>query len=112
MTHVTFKYDKALSFFDKEEIKNLSPFVLRAHQMIHEKIGAGNDFLGWVDLPKSYDQEEYARIKKSAEKIKNDSDVLLVIGIGGSYLGAKAALEMLNHSFQNLLPAEEEKHPR
>ncbi len=68
MTHVTFKYDKALSFFDKEEIKNLSPFVLRAHQMIHEKIGAGNDFLGWVDLPKSYDQEEYARIKKSAEK--------------------------------------------
>lgn len=112
MTHVTFKYDKALSFFDKEEIKNLSPFVLRAHQMIHEKIGAGNDFLGWIDLPKNYDQEEYARIKKSAEKIKNDSDVLLVIGIGGSYLGAKAALEMLNHSFQNLLSSEERKAPQ
>lgn len=112
MTHVTFKYDKALSFFDKEEIKNLSPFVLRAHQMIHEKIGAGNDFLGWVDLPKNYNQEEYARIKKSAEKIKNDSDILLVIGIGGSYLGAKAALEMLNHSFQNLLSSEERKAPQ
>ncbi|WP_040979041.1 glucose-6-phosphate isomerase [Oceanobacillus jeddahense] len=112
MTHVSFKYDKALSFFDKEEIKNLSPFVLRAHQMIHEKIGAGNDFLGWIDLPRNYDQEEYARIKKSAEKIKNDSDVLLVIGIGGSYLGAKAALEMLNHSFQNLLSSEERKAPQ
>ena len=112
MTHVTFKYDKALSFFGKEEIKNLSPFVLRAHQMIHEKIGAGNDFLGWVDLPKNYDQEEYARIKKSAEKIKNDSDILLVICIGGSYLGAKAALEMLNHSFQNLLSSEERKAPQ
>ncbi|GIO24929.1 glucose-6-phosphate isomerase [Oceanobacillus sp. J11TS1] len=112
MTHVTFKYDKALSFFDKEEIKNLSPFVLRAHQMIHEKIGAGNDFLGWIDLPKNYDHAEYARIKKSAEKIKNDSDILLVIGIGGSYLGAKAALEMLNHSFQNLLSSEERKAPQ
>ncbi|MFD1066485.1 glucose-6-phosphate isomerase [Oceanobacillus locisalsi] len=112
MTHVTFNYDKALSFFDKDEMKNLSPFVLRAHQMIHEKIGAGNDFLGWVDLPKNYDQEEFARIKKSAEKIKNDSDILLVIGIGGSYLGAKAAVEMLNHSFQNLLSAEERNAPQ
>ena len=59
----------------------------------------GSDFLGWIDLPVNYDKEEFSRIQKAAEKIKNDSDVLLVIGIGGSYLGARAAVEMLQHSF-------------
>jgi len=112
MTHVSFTYEKALTFFSKQELNNLSPFVEAAHQMLHEKTGAGNDFLGWVDLPENYDKEEYARIKKSAEKIRSDSDILLVIGIGGSYLGARAALEMLNHSFQNLLSKEERNAPQ
>ncbi|MGY0693228.1 glucose-6-phosphate isomerase [Virgibacillus sp. FSP13] len=103
MTHITFSYEKALSFMDKSEIRNLDQFVLSAHNAIHNQTGAGNDFLGWVDLPESYDKEEFSRINSSAEKIRQDSDVLLVIGIGGSYLGARAAIEMLNHSFQNLL---------
>ncbi|MDY0210373.1 MAG: glucose-6-phosphate isomerase [Acholeplasma sp.] len=75
--------------------------VKRIHKMIHEKTGRGNDFLGWLDLPISYDKEEYARIKKAASKIKAQSDVLVVIGIGGSYLGSKAALEMLRPAFLN-----------
>lgn len=112
MTHVSFKYDKALSFFNQSEIDNLSDFVKTAHHMLHNKTGAGKDFLGWVDLPENYDKEEYARIQKAAEKIRNDSDVLLVIGIGGSYLGARAAIEMLNHSFQNILSKEERKAPQ
>ena len=79
--------------------------------MLHEKTGLGNDFLGWVDLPKNYDKEEFARIKKAAKKIQSDSDVLVVIGIGGSYLGARAAIECLGHSFRNNLTKEERKTP-
>jgi len=79
--------------------------------MLHNKTGLGNDFLGWVDLPNNYDKEEFARIKKAAEKIKSDSDVLVVIGIGGSYLGARAAIECLGHSFRNNLNKEERKTP-
>ena len=69
-----------------------------------------SDFLGWIDLPVNYDKEEFSRIQKAAEKIKSDSDVLLVIGIGGSYLGARAAVEALQHSFYNALPKEKRKH--
>ncbi|MBO1684338.1 glucose-6-phosphate isomerase, partial [[Clostridium] scindens] len=70
-----------------------------ADKMVNEKTGAGNDFLGWVNLPVDYDKDEFNRIKKAAEKIRSDSDALIVIGIGGSYLGARAAIEMLNHTF-------------
>lgn len=112
MTHIRFEYEKALPFFSKHELDYLKEPVRLAHDMIHNKTGAGSEFLGWVDLPENYDREEYARIKKSAEKIKSDSDVLLVIGIGGSYLGARAAIEMLNHSFYNLLPAEKRQAPQ
>lgn len=112
MTHISFKYESALPFFNKEEINNLTDFVEKAHFNLHEKTGAGNDFLGWVDLPETYDQEEFARIKNCADKIRNDSDILLVIGIGGSYLGARAALDMLTHSFQNLLSKEQRKAPQ
>ena len=69
------------------------------------------DFLGWIDLPVAYDKEEFARIKKAAEKIKSDSEVLLVIGIGGSYLGARAAIEFLRHSFYNMVPQSVRKTP-
>ncbi|MCZ0704249.1 glucose-6-phosphate isomerase [Natronobacillus azotifigens] len=112
MTHIRFEYDKALTFFGEHELDYLKEPVKLAHEMIHNKTGAGNDFLGWVDLPENYDKEEFARIKKSAEKIKADTDVLLVIGIGGSYLGARAAIEMLNHSFYNILPKDKRNTPQ
>jgi glucose-6-phosphate isomerase len=79
--------------------------------MLHEKTGAGNDFLGWIDLPVNYDKEEFSRIKKAAEKIKSDSDILIVIGIGGSYLGARACIEALGHTFYNVLAKDKRKTP-
>ncbi|WP_456277862.1 glucose-6-phosphate isomerase [Bacillus sp. AK128] len=112
MTHIKFDYSKALSFFGEHELTYLSDAVKVAHHSLHEKTGAGNDFLGWIDLPTEYDQEEFSRILKSSEKIKSDSDVLLVVGIGGSYLGARAAIEMLNHSFYNALTKEQRKTPQ
>ncbi|PWU68124.1 glucose-6-phosphate isomerase [Gracilibacillus dipsosauri] len=112
MTHVRFDYEKALDFFGKHELDYLKEPVKLAHEMIHNKTGAGNDFLGWVDLPTNYDKEEFSRIKKAADKIKSDSDVLLVVGIGGSYLGARAAIEMLNHSFYNELSKEQRNSPQ
>src|SRR6478736_1841188 len=112
MTHVRFDYSKALTFFGEHEITYLRDEVKVAHHSIHEQTGAGSDFLGWVDLPSNYDKEEFSRIQKSAEKIKSDSDVLLVIGIGGSYLGARAAIEMLQHSFYNTLSKEQRKTPQ
>lgn len=112
MSHISFNYKSASDFFSEKEMKKMEPLIRAAHGMIHEKTGAGKDFLGWVDLPSNYDREEFERIKERAEKIKSDSDILLVIGIGGSYLGARAAIEMLNHSFQNLLSKEERKAPQ
>ena len=97
MTHVRFDYSKALTFFGEHELTYLRDAVKVAHHSLHEKTGAGSDFLGWIDLPVDYDKEEFARVQKAADKIKADSDVLLVIGIGGSYLGARAAVEMLKH---------------
>ena len=111
MNKINFNYSKALDFFSKDEVDALQPYVNLAHQMLHEKTGLGNDFLGWVDLPENYGKEEFARIKKAAEKIQSDSDVLVVIGIGGSYLGARAAIECLGHSFRNNLTKEERKTP-
>lgn len=101
----------AKPYLKESEITYLSPMVSQAHKMIHEKSGIGNDFLGWVDLPVDYDKEEFARIKKAAEKIRKDSDVLIVIGIGGSYLGARAACEMLSHSFKTMLPKNKRNNP-
>ncbi|MDX5476397.1 MAG: glucose-6-phosphate isomerase [Bacillaceae bacterium] len=112
MTHIRFDYTKALSFFGEHELTYLQDAVKVAHHSLHEKTGAGNDYLGWVELPTDYDKEEFSRIVASAEKIKNDSDILLVVGIGGSYLGARAAIEMLNHSFYNALTKEQRKTPQ
>jgi len=111
MNKIKFNYSKALDFFAKEEVDTLQPYVDVAHEMLHEKTGPGNDFLGWIDLPNNYDKEEFARIKKAAEKIQSDSDVLVVIGIGGSYLGARAAIECLGHSFRNSLSKDDRKAP-
>ncbi|WP_100405277.1 glucose-6-phosphate isomerase [Bacillus solitudinis] len=112
MTKLHFDYSKALSFFGQHEIDYLQGAVTAAHDALHNGTGAGSDYLGWIDLPKAYDKEEFIRIQASAEKIKSDTDVLLVIGIGGSYLGARAAIEALNHSFYNVLTKEERKTPQ
>ena len=111
MGKLKFDYSKVLNFLNEEEIISTQPYVDAAHKMIHEKTGLGNDFLGWVELPNNYDKEEFKRIKEAANKIKSNSDVLLVIGIGGSYLGARAAIEMCSHSFRNNLSKEERKAP-
>ena len=96
-----FNSDFAASFIGAEEFKGLEPAVKAAHETLDSRTGLGNDFLGWVDLPVDYDKEEFERIKKSAEKIKSDSDILIVIGIGGSYLGARAAIEFLKSPYYN-----------
>jgi glucose-6-phosphate isomerase len=112
MTHIRFDYSKALSFFGEHEVTYLRDFVKVAHHSLHEKTGAGSDYLGWIDLPTDYDKEEFSRIQKAAAKIKSDSEVLVVIGIGGSYLGARAAIEFLQHSFYNSLPNEKRQTPQ
>jgi len=101
MKKITLDYKAALKFFQDEEIKNMNEQVMAAHSMLHEKTGEGREFLGWVDLPRKYDKDEFARIKAAAKKIREDSDVLIVIGIGGSYLGAKAAIDFLRGPFYN-----------
>jgi glucose-6-phosphate isomerase len=111
-THVTFDYSKALSFINEHEVTYMQDLVKVLHHSLHEKTGAGSDFLGWIDLPNTYDKEEFDRIQQCAAKIQNDSDILLVVGIGGSYLGARAAIEMLNHSFYNMLSKEQRKAPQ
>lgn len=102
MTHIKFDYSTAETFFGQHELEQMQSIVKDVHSTIHDGTGAGSDFLGWVNLPKDYDKEEFARIQAAAKKIQSDSEVLVVIGIGGSYLGARAAIEMLNKSFDHL----------
>ncbi|MFZ5985992.1 MAG: glucose-6-phosphate isomerase [Bacillota bacterium] len=111
MESIKFDYSKARDFLSDSEVLYLESFIKSAHEMLHNKTGAGNDFVGWVDLPLNYDKEEFSRIKAAAQKIKSDSDALIVIGIGGSYLGAKAAIDMLSHTFHNVLPKSKRKAP-
>lgn len=106
-----FDYSKALSFLSQHEVDYLSGQVELAHDQLHNQTGAGSDYLGWVELPEKYDREEFARIQAAAKQIQSDSEALVVIGIGGSYLGARAALEMLSHSFYNILPKDKRKTP-
>ena len=89
----------------KEQVENI-------HKDLHRRANDKKDFVGWLELPTNYDKEEFKRIKKAAKKIKKESDVLLVIGIGGSYLGARAVIEALTSSFNNLLPARQRKYPQ
>ena len=111
MAKVTFDYSKTAEFISKDEITSMKKLVLDAKETLVSKNGAGNDFLGWIDLPVDYDKDEFNRIKSAAEKIKSDSDVLLVIGIGGSYLGARAAIEFLRHNFYNMVDKSVRKTP-
>ncbi|MBE5886920.1 MAG: glucose-6-phosphate isomerase [Lachnospiraceae bacterium] len=108
---VAFDYSKAAPFISANEMELMKKLTLDAKELLVSKTGAGNDFLGWINLPVDYDKEEFARIKKAAEKIQNDSEVLLVVGIGGSYLGARAAIEFLRHSFYNVVDKSIRKTP-
>lgn len=108
---VTFDYSKATGFIQEHEMQYMSELAAQAKDKLVSKSGAGNDFVGWVDLPVNYDREEFARIQKAADKIREDSEVLLVIGIGGSYLGARAAIEFLGHSFANVVSKDVRKSP-
>lgn len=108
---VTFDYSAAKGFIGDSEVKMIENSALNAKNELLNKTGAGNDFLGWIDLPVNYDKEEFSRIQSAASKIQQDSEVLLVIGIGGSYLGARAAIEFLRHSFYNSVSKEIRKTP-
>ncbi len=109
---ITLDYSNVLPFIGGEEaVQRMEPQVKLAHDMLSKKNGPGNDFLGWLDLPTNYDKEEFSRIQKAAKKIRKDSDVLVVIGIGGSYLGARAVIELLNHSFNSSLSKKQRKAP-
>ena len=100
---LVFNSDYAKDFLRENDLAGLKPQVLAAHELVENKTGLGNDFLGWVDLPVNYDKEEFERIKAAADKIRKDTDVLVVIGIGGSYLGARAAIEFLKGQYYNTL---------
>ncbi|NIK76840.1 glucose-6-phosphate isomerase [Paenibacillus castaneae] len=98
---ISFDYSNALSFIGQHEVDYFSEFVKVAHRMLHEQHGPGSEYLGWVNLPLDYDKEEFARIKEASKRIRSHSDALIVIGIGGSYLGARSAIEALSHTFHN-----------
>ena len=108
---VTFDYSKTAEYISEGEITAMKRIAEDAKKLLLSREGEGNDFLGWIDLPVDYDKEEFARIQKAAAKIQSDSDVLLVIGIGGSYLGARAANEFLGHNFYNIIPKSMRKTP-
>lgn len=113
MTHIQFDYSKVLGqFVGSHELDYMQVQVTVADSMLRQGTGPGSDFLGWLDLPENYDKDEFARIQEAAKKIQTDSEVLVVIGIGGSYLGAKAAIDFLNNHFANLQTAKERKAPQ
>ena len=111
MGQVKFDYSKTAGYVHEHEVESMKALTESARKLLLSKSGAGNDYLGWIDLPVDYDKEEFARIKKAAEKIKSDSDVLVVIGIGGSYLGASAAIEFIGHNFFHSVSKDLRKAP-
>lgn len=111
MQKILFDYSRAAEFIEKHELSNLSSIVSVAHNLLHDKTGAGNEFLGWLDLPKRHDDSFVQDIQKTAKSIQENSDVLIVVGIGGSYLGTRTAIGMLNHHFYNLLPKDKRNTP-
>lgn len=111
MAKVSFDYSLVKKFVADHEMESMKVIAENAKEVMVNKTGAGNDFLGWIDLPVDYDKEEFARIKDAAKRIQNDSEVLVVIGIGGSYLGARAAIEFLRHGFYNSVSKEIRKTP-
>ncbi|HKM35713.1 MAG TPA: glucose-6-phosphate isomerase [Lachnospiraceae bacterium] len=110
-TQVIFDYSKTSPFISASEVEKMKKQTLDAKETLLSKSGPGNEFLGWIDLPVDYDKDEFTRIKAAAKRIQQDSEVLLVIGIGGSYLGARAAIEFLGHSFYNMVDKKIRKAP-
>lgn len=96
----------------KKMIQDYAKKVEKNHKELHKRAGDDSDFVGWLELPTNYDKEEFKRIKKAAKKIAKESDILVVIGIGGSYLGARAVIESLTSTFYNLLPEKQRKFPQ
>ena len=111
MGQVKFDYSKAMGYVCEHEVESMKAITESARQLLLSREGAGNDFLGWIDLPVDYDKDEFARIKLAADRIRCDSEVLVVIGIGGSYLGARAAIEFLGHNFFNCVSKDIRKSP-
>ena len=101
MNTPVFSYKNAESFFDKQELDQMGKRAVKAMEELESGTGRGNDFLGWLHLPENYDRDEFERVKKASEKIRSNSKALIVIGIGGSYLGARAAIEFLNGTLSN-----------
>ncbi|MFV0529170.1 MAG: glucose-6-phosphate isomerase [Lachnospiraceae bacterium] len=111
MADITFNYARAQKFISPAEVEAMQKIAEAAKEELLGRAGQGKDFLGWIDLPEDYNKEEFGRIKLAAQKIQSDSEVLLVIGIGGSYLGARAAIEFLRHPFYNSITKENRKTP-
>ena len=111
MGQVKFDYSKTLGYVHEHEVESMKAITQSAKELLLSRKGAGNDFLGWIDLPVNYDKEEFERIKAASDRIRSDSEVLVVIGIGGSYLGARAAIEFLGHNFFNSVTKEVRKAP-
>ncbi len=105
------KFNFENSSINERMIYEMESVVSENHKKLHDNPNIETDFRGWIDLPENYDKEEFERIKKAASKIQSDSDVLVVIGIGGSYLGARAVIEAVTNCFNNMLPAKKRKMP-
>lgn len=104
-------FDDKNSLLKNHELEVMKSQLELAHRELHSKTGAGNDFLGWVDYPSNFDRDEFERLKETAKKIRKECEIFIVAGIGGSYLGARAVIEALSHSFGELLPKDKRKHP-
>jgi glucose-6-phosphate isomerase len=111
MKKLTFDHRQAAAFVNPQEMDIMESATEAARKMLERRTGPGNDFLGWHDLPRRYDRAEFRRVQKTAAQIRKTADVFIVIGIGGSYLGAKAAIEMLSHHFYNNLSADKRQGP-
>ena len=109
---ITFNYQHALPFVNEHEVHYFSEHIRLAHKQLHSRQGPGHEYLGWIDLPVQYDKEEFERIQAAAANIKQQCDVFIVVGIGGSYIGSRAAIEMLCHSFYNELSPQKRKAPK
>ena len=107
MKSINFDYQHSL--IEQHELNEIKAQVEIAHEALHNKTGPGSDYTGWVDYPQNYNHKELERLKKAAKEINSNSEILVVIGIGGSYLGARAIIDIFNHSFYNLLPNHKRK---
>lgn len=112
MTYVTVNDEYTKSFIGQNTLEQLNDQIQQAHEQLHTKTGVGNEYLGWLDYPHTLDKNEFEKIKRVAEQVQNHSDVMVVIGVGGSYLGARAVIELLSHAFYNSLPKQKRKFPK